>query len=95
MSIFSRTTCPTASVSPSLTKLRRRNSSGARPSALATWSIWRSSAKMLCGAPKPRKAPCGGKFVATALLRMRTLGQKYGPAAWMVPRDSTTDESVA
>src|SRR3984893_19590481 len=50
---------------------------------------------MLWGAPKPRKAPCGGAFVATACERMRTLGQKYGPAAWIVPRESTTEESVA
>src|SRR5205814_10089757 len=40
------------------------------------------------------KAPCGGMFVATARLFIRTLGQKYGPAAWMVPRESTTGDSV-
>ena len=49
---------------------------------------------MLCGAPKPRNAPCGGALVATARPRMRTFGQKYGPAAWIVPRDSTTGDSV-
>jgi hypothetical protein len=46
------------------------------PSSFATLSMCRSSAKMLCGAPNPRNAPCGGKFVATALLCMRTFGQK-------------------
>ena len=51
--------------------------------------------KMLCGAPKPRNAPCGGQFVATAVLRMRTLGQEYGPAACIVPRDRTTADNVA
>ena len=62
-------------------KFRRRNSSGARPTAAATLSMCRSSAKMLCGAPKPRKAPCGGTLVATARPRTRTLGHAYGPAA--------------
>ena len=28
--------------------------------------MWRSIAKMLCGAPNPRNAPCGGALVATA-----------------------------
>ena len=75
-------------------KLRRRNSSGVRPAAAATRSMWRSSANRLCGAPKPRNAPCGGALVATARPRIRTFGQKYGPAAWIVPRDRTTGDSV-
>jgi hypothetical protein len=29
-----------------------------------------------------------------ALESMRTCGMTYGPAAWMVPRDSTTGDSV-
>ncbi len=36
---------------------------------MAILSMWRSRAKMLCGAPKPRKAPCVGIFVAIALAR--------------------------
>ena len=34
---------------------------------------------MLCGAPKPRNAPCGGTLVATARPRTRTFGQKVRP----------------
>ena len=49
---------------------------------------------MLWGAPKPRNAPCGGTFVATARPRMRTWSHRYGPAAWIVPRESTTGDSV-
>jgi hypothetical protein len=56
--------------------------------------MWRSSANRLCGAPKPRNAPCGGALVATAQPRSRVFGQKYGPAEWIVPRDSTTGDSV-
>ena len=87
-------TCPTALVWPVWMKLRRRNSSGESPAAAATRSMWRSSAKRLCGAPNPRNAPCGGAFVATARPRTRTFGQKYGPGAWIVPRDRTTGVSV-
>jgi len=39
---------------------------------------------MLCGAPKPLKAPCGGTLVATALLWILTFGQTYGPLAGIV-----------
>ena len=60
MSTFSRMSCPTASVCPCCRKLRRRSSSGVSPTTAATRSRWRSSANTLCGAPKPRKAPCGG-----------------------------------
>ena len=81
MSTGSRMTCPTALVWPVWMKLRRRNSSGARPAAAATRSMCRSSAKRLCGAPNPRNAPCGGALVATARPRTRTFGQKYGPGA--------------
>ena len=70
MSTFSRITCPTAIVCALWMKFRRRNSSGASPTASATRSRWRSSAKTLCGAPNPRKAPWGGAFVATARLRI-------------------------
>ena len=49
---------------------------------------------MLCGAPNPRNAPCGGAFVATARPRTRMFGQKYGPEAWIVQRDCTTGDSV-
>ncbi len=68
MSTRSRMTWLVAVVSPSWMKLRRRNSSGVSPTACATLSMCRSSAKMLCGAPKPLNAPCGGTFVATARL---------------------------
>ena len=53
-----------------------------------------STANAACGAPKPRKAPLGGVFVATARDRMRTFGQRYGPPAWRAPRESTTGLSV-
>ena len=76
---LARSTWPTASVSPGAMKLRRRSSSGVRPAAAATSSMCRSSANMLCGAPKPRNAPCGGVLVATARPRTRTFGQRYGP----------------
>src|ERR1700676_4428843 len=61
--------------SPVERKLRRRNSSGERPTTLAILSMWRSRAKMLCGAPKPRKAPWGGILVAMALARTVRWGQ--------------------
>ena len=79
MSTGSEIVCPTASVSPGLMKLRRRNSSGERPTAAATRSMCRSSAKMLCGAPKPRNAPCGGTLVATARPCTRTFGHDVRP----------------
>ena len=85
---------PTASVSPERMKLRRRKSSGVMAIAAATLSRCRSSAKRLCGAPKPRNAPCGGTLVATARPRTRTFGHEYGPGAWIVPRERTTGDSV-
>jgi hypothetical protein len=94
MSTSSRTTCPVASVCPCRTKFRRRISSGAIPSSRAMTSRCLSSANSDCGAPNPRKAPCGGAFVATARAWMRTWSTSYGPAAWMHPRDSTTCDSV-
>jgi hypothetical protein len=56
--------------------------------------MWHSSANSVCGAPKPRNAPLGGVLVATARATMRAAGQRYGPPAWMAPRESTTGESV-
>ena len=40
---------------------------GVRPTTRAILSMWRSSAKRDCGAPKPRKAPWGAMLVAMAL----------------------------
>src|SRR5258706_5175498 len=42
-------------------------------------SDWSSDVCSSDLAPKPRNAPFGGVFVATARARMRTLGQEYGP----------------
>ena len=64
------------------------------PSASARRSTWISAANSTCGAPKPRNAPLGGVFVRVARARMRTFGQRYGPPAWIAPRDSTTGVSV-
>ena len=50
------------------------------PSASAMRLTCISAANSVCGAPKPRKAPLGGVFVATARPRMRTLGHVVGPA---------------
>ena len=74
MSTGSRRIWPTAFAWPVEMKLRRRNSSAGRPAAAATRSICSSRAKIDCGAPKPRNAPCGGAVVATAFERMRTFG---------------------
>ena len=46
------------------------------------------------GAPKPRNAPLGGVLVMAARARTRTLGQRYGPVAWIPPRDTTTGDTV-
>ena len=64
--------------SPFLRRMRRR---GRGPSAVRDpvhVALRRRTA--VCGAPKPRNAPFGGVFVATARARMRTFGQRYGPA---------------
>ena len=72
---LSRSVWPIGSVEPSRTALRRRISSGERPSGSASRSICISAANSVCGAPKPRKAPFGGVFVITTRERMRTFGQ--------------------
>ena len=64
------------------------------PSRSAMRSMCTSIANKVCGAPKPRKAPFGGVFVRTTRPSMRVFAQRYGPAAWMTPRDSTTGDSV-
>ncbi len=51
------------------------------PSCSAIRLRWVSAANSVCGAPKPRNAPLGGVFVLVALARIRTFGQRYGPAA--------------
>ena len=56
--------------------------------------MWTSTANCVCGAPKPRNAPLGGVWVIIARPRMRTWSQRYGPVAWITPRDSTTGLSV-
>ncbi len=53
-----------------------------------------SAANSVWGAPNPRNAPFGGVLVAMVRARIRTLGQRYGPAAWRAPRDTTTGERV-
>jgi hypothetical protein len=53
-----------------------------------------SAANSVWGAPKPRKAPFGGVFVATAREVIRTFGHEYGPPEWSVPRDRTTGLKV-
>src|SRR5881396_2522199 len=85
---------PVAVVSPRRNIHLRRRSTLDIPRRSATCSTISSAAKSDCGAPKPRKAPFGGVFVATARARMRTLGQAYAPAAWIAARDSTTGVNV-
>jgi hypothetical protein len=36
----------------------------------------------------------GGVLVRVARARIRTFSQRYGPPAWIAPRDSTTGVSV-
>ncbi len=64
------------------------------PRASATRSRCVSAANSDCGAPNPRKAPLGGVLVMAERARIRTLGQAYGPPAWMPPRERTTGETV-
>ena len=52
--------------------------------------MWRSIAQIVCGAPKPRKAPLGGVLVATAIPSMRACVHAYAPARGGSPRESTT-----
>ena len=87
-------TWPVAVVSPERSASRLRSASGSTPRARASFCICRSYANVVCGAPKPRNAPCGGWLVATTRPRTRTIGQRYGPAACSTPRDSTTGDSV-
>ena len=90
----SRRTWPVGVVSPSRYTQRRRRSSGDASSASAMRLICISAANSVCGAPKPRKAPLGGVFVAIARPVIRTFGHRYGPPAWRTPRLSTTGVSV-
>ncbi len=69
-------------------------SSGLISSASAIRLRWVSAANSVCGAPNPRNAPLGGVFVRVARARIRTFGQRYGPPAWIAPRDRTTGVSV-
>ena len=88
-------TWPVAVVSPGRSALISRSFTGSIPRRSATRSIWTSAANCVCGAPKPRNAPFGGVFVITTRPFTRTLSQRYGPLAWMTPRLSTTELSVA
>ena len=80
---------PTFSVSPSLSALRQRNSTGSMPSFSASLLICISAMKSACGAPKPRKAAEGMLFVYTPYTSVLTLGMKYGPLDVMVELPST------
>src|SRR5687767_13414266 len=68
-----------ANVSPSCSTLRSRISTGSSPSARAMSSIWHSPAQCACGAPYPRNAPAGGRFVYAAYESTFTWGMRYGP----------------
>ena len=57
------TTWPVGITDPSRIALRIRSSTGSRPSAAASLSIWLSYAKQACTAPNPRIAPHGGLLV--------------------------------
>ena len=72
--------CPVAVVSPRRRRFFRRSSSGSIPSVRATRSMCRSIAQIVCGAPKPRKAPFGGVFVATASASTRHVLPAVGAA---------------
>ena len=54
--------------------LRRRTSSGSRPSRSAASSICDSPARLPCGAPKPRNELAGAVFVYTTRQVMSTAG---------------------
>ena len=60
------TTWPVISRSPVPIALRSRISTGSRPHAAASLSIWLSWAKHACTTPKPRIAPHGRWLVRTA-----------------------------
>jgi hypothetical protein len=73
---------------------RWRISAGLSPTCSARRLRCVSAANSVWGAPNPRKAPLGGVLVRAARARMRTLGQRYGPPAWIAPRLRTTGVRV-
>ncbi len=68
--------CPVDVVSPTRRRFFSRSSSGSSPSVRAMRSRCRSIAQIVCGAPKPRNAPFGGVFVATASASIDTSSQR-------------------
>ena len=67
---------PVGVVSPTRRRFFSRSSSGSADSSRAIRSMCRSIAQIVCGAPKPRKAPFGGVFVATATASIATCSQR-------------------
>ncbi len=72
-------TCPVGACAPWVIALRQRSSTGSRPSAAASLSIWASWANAACTEPKPRMAPHGGLLVYAPYASTCTLGTTYGP----------------
>ena len=62
-------------ISPCLMKYLLLYSRGSIPSISAIWQRCVSTAKMVCGAPKPRKAQLGKVFVATPSPTLLMLGK--------------------
>ena len=87
--------CPTASVSPTLMKLRRRKLIGREPDSRARLCPCGARERRGSAAPRSRErrraAACWWRPLGRARERS---GTRTGPAAWMVPRDSTTGDSV-
>jgi hypothetical protein len=67
---------PVGVVSPTRRRFFSRRASGSADNSRAMRSMCLSIAQIVCGAPKPRKAPFGGVFVATATASIATCSQR-------------------
>ena len=60
-------------------RLRRRTSTGSRPSSAASRSIERSTSAAASGRPAPRRGAVGVAVVTTLRMRARMAGMAYAP----------------
>ena len=92
---LSRSDLPVTVVEPTVIARARLKASGSSPSFAARRSMCRSIAQIVCGAPKPRNAPFGGVFVATAIPSMLRVLPAVGPGGVEdAARDRTSGVSV-